>query len=113
MKTVARLLLAGLLLLQLPVTVAALQTSTMRGRDGFLSINDSIPEVLKKCGPPAFEDRRVDTTSYNQRYGRSYETVTVDTWTYNFGSQEFMYEVTFKNGRVAKIDSLETGYEQR
>ncbi|HZV82874.1 MAG TPA: DUF2845 domain-containing protein [Geobacteraceae bacterium] len=110
MKTVVCLLFAVLFSLQLPVTVDALQTGTMRCRNGIVSINDTIPDVVKKCGSPAFQDRREETHSYGQRHSRSYETVTIDSWTYNFGPQEFMYEVTFQNGRVAKIESLDAGY---
>lgn len=110
MKTVAYLLGAALFLLQLPAAAAAQQTDTMRCQNGIVSINDTIPEVIKKCGPPAFDDRREQTRSSGQRHNRSYETITVDTWMYNFGSQEFMYEVTFHNGRVAKIESLDHGY---
>lgn len=110
MKAVAHLLFALLFFLLLPVTVDALQTGTMRCRNGIVSIGDTMPDVIKKCGSPAFQDRREETSSYGSRHGRSYETVTVDEWTYNFGPQEFVYSVTFRNGRVAKIESLDTGY---
>lgn len=110
MKAVASLLIVLLFSLQLPVIGYALQTGTMRCRNGIVSIDDSIPEVLNKCGEPAFQDRRQETRSFGQRHGRSYETVTIDTWTYNFGPQEFMYEVTFQNGRVARIESLDQGF---
>lgn len=109
MKTVARLLLAVLLFLQLPAGVNALQTGTMRCRSGIVSINDTIPDVVRKCGPPAFQDRREEILSSGGRHGFR-EIVTVDAWIYNFGPQEFMYEVTFQDGRVAKIDSLDHGY---
>lgn len=105
MKTGAYLLLAGLLFLQLADSVAAQQSGTMRCRNGIVSINNTIPEVIRKCGPPAFQDRREQ-----KNHGRAHEIVTVDVWTYNFGPQEFMYEVTFENGRVTKIESLDTGF---
>jgi len=108
MKRVAYLLLTVLAFLSLPVSVAAQQTGTMSCRDGIVSINDTIPAVIKKCGPPSFQDRREETYSGGQRHGL--EIITVDDWTYNFGPQEFMYEVTFHNGRVAKIESLDHGY---
>jgi hypothetical protein len=107
MKTVAYLLL---LIVLLPIVVAAQQTGTMRCSNGIVSINDTMPEVVKKCGPPVFQDRRDETRSFGQRHDRTYETITVDSWTYNFGPQEFMYEVTFQNGRVARIESLDQGY---
>jgi len=110
MKTVASLLFALLFVLQLPMFVDAQQTGSMRCRYGIVSINDTVPDVVKKCGPPAFQDRREETQSYGQRHNRSYETNTIDDWTYNFGPQEFMYKVIFRNGRVARIESLDTGY---
>ena len=110
MKTAPYIFLALLFVLQLPVSVDAQQTGTMRCRNGIVSINDTVPDVVKKCGPPAFQDRREETRSYGQRHNRSYETNTIDDWTYNFGPQEFMYKVIFRNGRVARIESLDTGY---
>ena len=105
MKTVTYLLLSVLFFLQLSASVAAQQTGTMRCRNGIVSIDDTIPDVVRKCGLPAFQDRREQT-----HHGRSHEIITVDDWIYNFGPQEFMYEVTFQNGRVAKIESLDQGY---
>lgn len=110
MKTVACLMLAGQLFLQLPATSDAQQTGTMRCRNGIVSINDTIPDVVKKCGLPAFQDRREETFPGGQRHSRSFEIITVDDWIYNFGPQEFTYEVIFHNGRVARIESLERGY---
>jgi len=112
MKTVAYLLVAVLFFLLLPVPADALQSGSMRCRNGIVSMGDTIADVLKKCGPPAFQDRRDETSSYGPRHARSYSNVTVDDWTYNFGPQEFMYAVTFRNGRVSKIESLDMGYRE-
>lgn len=105
MRTVANLILSGLLFLLPVVSADALQTGSMRCRNGIVSIDDTIPDVLRKCGSPAFQDRREQS-----RHGRAHEIVTVDDWIYNFGPQEFMYEVTFQNGRVTKIESRDQGY---
>lgn len=110
MTTAATLVLALPFLLCQPGTLAAQQSGTLFCRNGIVSINDTIPDVLRKCGPPAFQDRREESRASGPRYDRSYETITVDTWTYNFGPREFMYELTFRNGRVAKIESLDQGY---
>jgi hypothetical protein len=99
-----------LLAVLLPLPVAALQSDSLRCDRGIVSLNDTMPEVIGKCGPPVFQDRRDQLRSYGDRHGRSYENVTVDEWTYNFGPQEFMYLVTFNNGRVARIESLDKGY---
>jgi len=110
MKTVAYPLLAVLFFLQLPECAVAQQTGSMRCQNGIVSVGDNIPDVLKKCGPPTFQDRREQTRSGGNRYGRTHELITVEDWVYNFGTQEFMYEVTFHNGRVVKIESREHGY---
>jgi hypothetical protein len=110
MKRVGYLFFAVLFSLQLSATSDAQATGTLSCRDGIVSINDTIPEVVKKCGPPSFQDRREETRSVGQRRGPSFEVITVDAWIYNFGPQEFMYEVTFQNGRVARIVSLDKGY---
>ncbi len=110
MRAVAKLLVAALVSLQMPGMADALQSGTMRCRSGIVSLDDTVPDVLRKCGSPVYQDRREETSSFVQRHGRSFETVTVDTWIYNFGPQEFMYEVTFRNGRVTRIESLDPGY---
>ncbi len=112
-KTGGYLLCVVLLSLHLPLFADALQTGTMRCRSGIVSINDTIPDVLSKCGPPSFQDRRDESHAYGPRYSRSYETITIDDWIYNFGPQEFMYKVIFQNGRVARIESLDKGYRER
>jgi hypothetical protein len=108
MKTVACLLFAALLNLPLLTAAAGLRSDTMRCRNGIVSIDDTIPDVVRKCGLPAFQDRREEGGSL--RHGRSSDFLTVDDWIYNFGPQEFMYQVIFENGRVARIESLDAGY---
>lgn len=109
MKIAVNLVVTALMFL-MANGVSAQQSGTMRCRDGIVSIDDTIAEVLKKCGPPAFQDRREETRASGPRYKRAYETVTTDDWTYNFGPQEFMYQVIFQNGRVARIESRDQGY---
>lgn len=109
MKSIAGLV-AILFFLLLPSGAPALETGTMRCQKGIVSINDTIPEVLGKCGPPAFQDRRQETRASGPLYGRSYDVTTVDDWTYNFGPQEFMYQLIFHNGRVSRIISRDQGY---
>lgn len=110
MKSIACLVFVMLVCLLLPHGAPALETGTMRCQNGIVSINDTIPEVLGKCGPPAFQDRRQETSTSGSRYGRSYDVTTVDDWTYNFGPQEFMYQLIFHNGRVYRIISRDQGY---
>lgn len=89
------------------------ETGTMICRDGIVSVGDAIPQVVKKCGPPAFayqrEQSRLDS-NWRLYRARTYTTITIDDWTYNFGPNEFMYNLVFENGRVVRIESLDYGY---
>lgn len=106
-SAVLRLVCAALFVVLMPGAPDAQQTSTMRCHSGIVSLKDTMPDVIRKCGPPAFMDRREETSAVGRR---GYATVTVDDWIYNFGPQEFMYQVIFQNGRVARIESLDRGY---
>ncbi|RNC65835.1 MAG: DUF2845 domain-containing protein [Desulfuromonadales bacterium] len=102
------------------VTVAVLsgaaggsESGSMRCSGGMVSLGDFIAEVVKKCGQPDFAYQREQTKvdgRWRHYRSRTIGTITVDDWTYNFGPNEFMYQLIFENGRVARIESLEWGY---
>ncbi|GLI36923.1 DUF2845 domain-containing protein [Geobacter hydrogenophilus] len=106
-------IIGTILLALVPWGAGATETGTMICKGGIVSIGDAIPEVLQKCGPPAFSSQREQVEvggSVKPGVSRTYVKVTVDDWTYNFGPNEFMYRVIFENGNVARIESLEWGY---
>ena len=55
------------------------------------------------------DEKRVVAESKNSR-DRIITTVSVDDWIFNFGPNQFPYQLHFENGRVARIDSLNYGY---
>ena len=73
-----------------------------------VEVGEPAIELLKECGEPALR------TSGQADYDRvSKDRITksdVDTWTYNFGDQEFMKEVVIKNGRIISIQSMGYGW---
>lgn len=87
----------------------ATETGSMRCDGGIVSVGDTAGEVINKCGQPAYATQRLEkvidqeTKGYYQ--GRVAE-ITVDDWTFNFGPNQFQYEVILKNGRVYRIESL-------
>jgi len=71
---------------------------------------------LVKCGEPDTTDRRVtyrvpaDYDAFGIPRLLSYIPVVIDVWVYNFGLQRFMQELSFEDGRLVDIQSLEYGY---
>lgn len=102
-----RILAALLLIMFLGVDPAfSTDWDTFRCKNGLVSRNDTMAEVIKKCGQPSLTNKREET------YYRSGALIiyTVEEWTYNEGPNEFMYLLRFENGRVARIESLDTGF---
>lgn len=112
MKTMIAIAAACLLGLT-PYGAGGSETGTMVCRGGIVSVGDAIPTVLHKCGPPAYATQREqsEVTGSTRRGGtKTITRITIDDWTYNFGPNEFMYQVIFENGRVARIESLDWGF---
>ena len=105
-RGIAALLLAGVCLAVAAGSARAIEVETCICRSGIVSRGNLMAEVLKKCGPPTFAVQREEKKIEK----RGFSIVTVDEWTYNFGPQEFMYDILFENGRVARIESLDYGY---
>ena len=82
-------------------------------RGGIVSIGDTAGEVLNKCGQPATSTAREEKRfGSGATYGhdRFFTTVAIDDWIFNFGPNQFQYQVVLENGRVARIESLDYGY---
>jgi hypothetical protein len=106
-------LIAMSLCLSLATPLHAVETGSMRCAGGIVSIGDTAGSVAGKCGEPAFIAQRQQSSLEGRRrstYGTTITTVTIDDWTYNFGPQQFQYQVSFENGRVMRIESLDYGY---
>lgn len=84
----------------------AVESGSMRCERGIVSPGNVMAEVVAKCGDPTFTTRHQESRGDRERFW----TVTVEEWTYNFGPNQFMYNLVFENGRVVRIDSLDWGY---
>jgi hypothetical protein len=106
-------LFAGMVFAGFAVTSQAVQAETLICKGGIVSIGDTMGEVLNKCGEPAYKTQREkgyvsqSATGYREK---TFASVAVDDWTFNFGPNEFQYRLILENGRVSRIESLNYGY---
>jgi hypothetical protein len=113
MRKIHTAVLAALVFAGFAVTSQAVQAETLVCKGGIVSIGDTVGEVLHKCGEPAYKTQREkgyvsqSTTGYREK---TFASVTVDDWTYNFGPNEFQYRLLLENGSVSRIESLNYGY---
>jgi hypothetical protein len=113
MRKIHTAVLATLVFAGFAVTSQAVQAETLVCKGGIVSIGDTVGEVLHKCGEPAYKTQREkgyvsqSTPGYREK---SFASVTVDDWTYNFGPNEFQYRLLLENGTVSRIESLNYGY---
>lgn len=76
-----------------------------------LSVGDSMGEAFLKCGEPVLKEQREDKIieAVNNKTKRR-ESVVIDDWTYNFGTNNFLYFLRFENGRIKEITTGGYGY---
>jgi len=78
---------------------------------GIISLGELKAEVHMKCGEPTLWDQRVEETSITTRKGHYFQkTLTVDEWTYDFGTNRLVQILFFHDGKLVKIKS--GGYGQ-
>ncbi|MHC1697173.1 MAG: DUF2845 domain-containing protein [Geobacteraceae bacterium] len=113
MKTVFLTTFAAVIIMAGHSAVQATGTDSMMCSGGIVSIGDTAGEVLNKCGQPATSTTREEINfgagpAYG--HGRAFSTVAIDDWIFNFGPNQFQYQLILKNGRAARIESLDYGY---
>ncbi len=109
--SIARMVSCGLLL-----SLVSLPAFALRCGNAVISIGDPKVKVQHYCGNPASkssaEVERIH--GFNSQTGQHFEnrvTVTKEQWTYNFGSQNFLYTITFDGeDNVEKITTGDYGY---
>ncbi|MFQ5598141.1 MAG: DUF2845 domain-containing protein [Nitrospiria bacterium] len=70
-----------------------------------VDVGDKKIEVLRKCGQPVFKDRHDGIgLDFDPSYLKREE------WTYNFGPTDFLYFITFQNGKVLQIEAGPYGF---
>ncbi|MBT0666504.1 DUF2845 domain-containing protein [Geobacter pelophilus] len=99
----------GLLTLAIPPALAD-DRDTLRCGAAIISIGSTAGEVLNKCGEPASGSQREAVTINGNRQYRTIITNDIEDWIFNFGPNQFQYQITLKNGRVRHIQSLGKGY---
>jgi hypothetical protein len=70
------------------------ESESFRCSKGIVSPGDSMYEVVQKCGEPAYK------AASNKRYryaGKNY--YATETWYYDFGPREFVYQVNFNGDK--------------
>lgn len=107
-----RLTILTLLLLLCPAAFA--NSDGMRCGNALITRGDSVLRVQHECGDPAYASQYV---VYGLRpvfngplniYGDQTVPITVEEWTYNFGSTRFMRKLRFENGQLVTIESLQS-----
>ena len=68
-----------------------------------VSTGDNISVVLMKCGEPYHKERR--SAGGTPAMGPE-----VEEWTYNEGGGDFMYILTFNNGKLIRIQNVGSGF---
>lgn len=86
---------------------------SMRCGSKLMTDGDPAGKVIAYCGEPASIERREILRSYGYHRGMTvhstYE-VSVEIWTYNFGSHKLMYRLRFEDGLLVDVDTLSHGY---
>ena len=90
--------------------VSIANADSFRCGDSVVSTGDSKMEVLSKCGPPDYEETVSYKTSGSVSSGGSVSlnTQPVDKLSYNCGDRRFIRVLTFRNGKLTRIEN--SGY---
>jgi len=72
---------------------------------------DRIDEVFRLCGEPTFRTFSIESVSLETSPGLFVtRQVQVETWTLNRGPREFIRYLTFRDGRLIRVDEGNYGY---
>jgi len=74
-------------------------------------IGDLKSDVLMKCGEPALKDVHQEEFGERDNGLGQKVYVTVEEWTYNYGSTQFVRIYTFRNGKVSDIKTGGYGFD--
>jgi hypothetical protein len=90
-----------------PVQVNA---DTLSCDGGIISIGDRAVDLLMKCGKPEWQESHQEEITDRLAPGLRQKTyITVEQWTYNFGSHQLLRTVTIKNGVITDIRTGQHG----
>lgn len=78
-----------------------------------VSEGDSAAEVILKCGEPTRKEVHREKIIKGADSDREHRfAVTVEHWFYNFGPQRWLYQLTFRNSSLVRIDTLGYGLRE-
>ncbi len=96
-------ILAGAVLLSLSVAAGA---ETFRCGQWIASRDMTVAQLLEKCGEPTTKSVREEDIFAKSAGGGTHRigTATVETWTYDRGSQSFAMVVTIVDGKIKGME---------
>jgi hypothetical protein len=111
MKTIFCFMLLSALVIAAQPDAGAMTTDALRCDGGLISIGDIAPDVIRKCGEPAYATQREQKFVEGDIPGeRIVTTVVIDDWTFNFGPNKFQHRILLRNNKVWRIEVLDYGY---
>lgn len=101
--------LAGGWLLAAPAPAGA--NGGLRCGNRLVNVGDRMDEVFRRCGEPTFRTFSIESVSVETAPGLFVtRQVQVETWTINRGPRTFMRYLTFRDGRLVRVDEGDYGY---
>jgi hypothetical protein len=73
-----------------------------------VQIGDSATKVLHMCGKPTAKEKI--KIKKEKRFNNNADGSKITQWTYNFGSSDFLYIISFQKGVVSSITANGYGY---
>lgn len=73
---------------------------TLNCKNDFVNVGDSKASVLLKCGEPVIKDSYCLSNSDPNNT----ECISIETWTYNPGSGQFLTTLKFSEGKIIEIE---------
>ncbi len=83
---------------------------TMRCGNHLIEEGDPQVKVLEECGEPSMRNRFAQEGTLQAGVVPGIQYSVMEQWTYNFGSTDFIYYLTFQNGRLVHIETGDYGY---
>lgn len=81
----------------------------LRCGNDIVQTGDSQAKVLKLCDKPVMKNK----VKKDLKFGNNSASIsTVTQWTYNFGPNDFLYILSFENGKLVAISTDGYGYNE-
>lgn len=100
------------IILSLVILLLATSVFALRCGNELIAIGDTPAKVLQACGQPLSKSKTQLQNMSPQRgiSAKKRKTNTILIWTYNFGSTDFLYTLSFQHGRLTHIETNGYGY---